>query len=339
MSSTSPTAAMPNPADTLTLADLKNWNRRDQAGNFLPSLAVLGHPVAHSVSPQMHNAALAELAKKYPQLKDWCYFKFDIEPLELHKAFVFLPANNFQGVNLTVPHKGDASAIINANLPTINTVKFTTAGPRGFNTDGFGMVQSLTRDLKVELAGKAVVILGAGGAATGVAEECLRRNCAALWIGNRDATRQTLLIKNLREYLNNGGITNGLQIPKIYGFSPADSPVNDWPDEAIIINATTLGMKRDNVWPLEEKFLDRLRKSTFIFDMVYNREGPTQFVAAASKRGLRAADGLGMLVWQGAKSLCIWLQGVPGVNVEPDDIAPIMKIAAREALNTSARHA
>jgi hypothetical protein len=84
---------------------LKNWNRRDEAGNFLPSLAVLGHPVAHSVSPQMHNAALAELAKKYPSLKDWRYFKFDIEPEELEEALELLKAKNFKGVNLTVPHK------------------------------------------------------------------------------------------------------------------------------------------------------------------------------------------------------------------------------------------
>jgi len=171
---------MPNPADTLTLADLKNWNRRDQAGNFLPSLAVLGHPVAHSVSPQMHNAALAELAKAHPQLRDWCYFKFDIAPEELEESLKILPQKGFVGVNLTVPHKTSPVVLIHADihdrrLLAINTLIGGDNGWLGINSDGYGLIQSLNRDLKIDLRkGAEVVVLGAGGAARSAVMACWR---------------------------------------------------------------------------------------------------------------------------------------------------------------------
>jgi len=356
---------MPNPSETLTLADLENWNRRDAAGNFLPSLAVLGHPVAHSVSPQMHNAALAMLAEKYPQLKEWKYFKFEIKPEELERALSLLSGKNFKGTNVTVPHKqavavqlsqlyeealakmtkGDFDAIRQlANtsrlfeLPaesSANTVVFDRY-PRAYSTDGYGLVQGLKRDLQVLLRGKTVVMLGTGGAASEAAKECVMQGCAVLWIGGRDAEKR----RQLREQVHNRRVRHPMNTPKeakIFDFDLADTTVaKDWPEDVVVINATTLGMKREDPLPLEVSLLG---KRASVFDMVYNRQGPTKLVEAARARDLRAADGLGMLIWQGAKSLTMWLKVHEGLDISPESIAQTMMDAACATLGLPHRHA
>ena len=85
--------------DVLTLADLAAWSRPGTA------LAVLGHPIKHSISPAMHNAALAGLARTNPRFADWRYFRFEVHPDDLPRALDLLHAKHFRGVNLTVPHK------------------------------------------------------------------------------------------------------------------------------------------------------------------------------------------------------------------------------------------
>jgi shikimate dehydrogenase len=325
---------MPNPADTLTLADLKNWNRRDEAGNFLPSLAVLGHPVAHSVSPPMHNAALAELAKTHPALKDWLYFKFEIKPRELEHALGAFHKNNFKGLNLTVPHKivaldwvDDANAEARA-VGAVNTLVAKAAGGwDGFVTDPYGLKMVLSNELQVNLAGKTAVVLGAGGAARSAVVQGLEAKAAAIWIGNRTKDTLTGLLERLQPF-DPGR--------KVRGFDAASPPARDWPKDVVVINATTVGMKRHDPLPFDVKLLG---KDARVFDMVYNRDGPTKFVAAARAHGLRAADGLGMLVWQGAKSLSIWIKAQEGIEVKPEDIAPTMMAAAGAALGLPPRHA
>ncbi len=336
---------MPNPLETLTLRDLENWDRRDEAGNFLPSLAVLGHPVSHSVSPQMHNAALAHLVTQgHEKLKDWCYFKFDIEPdaHELEKVFRLLKQKNFQGLNLTVPLKGLAAMIlllksnISATaLSAVNTVVFTEE-IKALNTDGFGMVEALKHDLKVSLDGRTVVILGAGGAATEVADECIRRKCATLWVGSRDLKKREEMEVRLIQYVHEEFKALPPIAPKVCSFNFTEPPIGEWPEDVIIINATTLGMKSDDPVPFDVK---PLGDKACVMDMVYNRSGPTKLVAAAQARGLRATDGLSMLVWQGAKSLSIWLQSQAALAIQPEVLAPTMMTAACQALGLPPRHA
>jgi shikimate dehydrogenase len=345
---------MPNPADTLTLADLKKWDRLDEKGNYLPSLAVLGHPVAHSVSPQMHNAALQELAKKYPQLKDWGYFKFDVDTVELGNALDptgELAKKNFKGLNLTVPHKSDAAAILsgyNVSLGSeegkdvvqlndfffVNTVTFS-ARLKADNTDDYGLIQAIKRQLKLDLFGKTVVLLGTGGAASAVANKCVAERCAALWVSGRDETKRLMLIERVNQYINSVIQAPNISPAQINGFDISTPPYETWPDDVIVINATTLGLKLDDVLPID---VAKLGERASVMDMVYNRGGPTKLVQGALGRGLHATDGVGMLVWQGAKSLSIWLQA-EGIDVKPEAVARTMMDAACQALDLPPRHA
>ena len=334
MSSTLPTAVMPNPADTLTLADLENWNRRDEAGNFLPSLAVLGHPVAHSVSPPMHNAALKELAKQHPALKDWEYFKFEVKPRELERALASFSKNKFLGLNLTVPHKIVALDFVAQASPearaagAVNTLVAKKDGAwEGFVTDPYGLGAALTKELAVNLPGKVAVVLGAGGAARSAVVHCLEARAAVVWVGNRTKNNLADLLEQLRPF-DKGN--------RVRGFDAASPPAQAWPKDVVVINATTVGMKRHDPLPFDVTLVG---KNACVYDMVYNREGPTKFVAAARARGLRAADGLGMLVWQGAKSLSIWIKAQEGIEIKPEDVAPTMMEAACAALGLPNRHA
>src|SRR5688572_20032111 len=172
-------------ASVLTLHDLETWSR---AGT---SLAVLGHPIKHSISPAMHNAALAELVRTESRFADWEYFRFEIHPDNLPRALELLHTKKFRGVNLTVPHKiiaFDRVAEVDAAarpVGAVNTLRWSERGWEGFNTDGYGLATAIQEDLGRTLIGANVILLGAGGAARGAAVECLQRYCAALHVGNR----------------------------------------------------------------------------------------------------------------------------------------------------------
>src|SRR5687767_9951246 len=141
----------------LTLQHLETWSR---AGT---SLAVLGHPIKHSISPAMHNAALAELATHDSRFADWEYFRFDIHPDSLPHALEVLHAKKFLGVNLTVPHKiiafGRLAEIDPAARPVgaVNTLRWSERGWHGFNTDGYGLATAVHESLGAQLAGANVI--------------------------------------------------------------------------------------------------------------------------------------------------------------------------------------
>ncbi|MBL4576222.1 MAG: shikimate dehydrogenase, partial [Opitutaceae bacterium] len=147
----------------LTLEHLKNWTFTGTP------LAVLGFPIHHSISPAMHNAALAEMAKTHPELSDWQYFRFEVHPDELPQALKTLHQHNFLGINLTLPHKIIAFKEIDhidataQPIGAINTLRWTPQGYEGFNTDGYGLEHGLREDLQATLENAHVILLGAGG--------------------------------------------------------------------------------------------------------------------------------------------------------------------------------
>ncbi|HEX2852714.1 MAG TPA: shikimate dehydrogenase [Opitutaceae bacterium] len=299
-------------SSVLTLRDLEAWTRPGV------SLTVLGHPIKHSVSPPMHNAALAEMTRADPRFADWKYFRFEIPPDDLPRALELLHAKKFRGINLTVPHKVLAFDLVTEIDPAartigaVNTLRWTEQGWHGFNTDGYGLATAVRETLGCELGGTDVVLLGAGGAARGAAVECLQHKCASLWIANRTPENLEALLGVLQPVARN--------IP-LHGFSPS-LPPSHLPAGALVINATSAGLRPGDPSPID---LARLPRPAAVYDMIYNPP-VTPLLAAASALGIPQANGLSMLVHQGARSLEIW-SGVPAART-----APTMLAAVRAAL-------
>jgi len=275
-----------------TLADLNGWSFSGTA------LAVLGHPIAHSLSPVIHNAALAELARRDPRFRYWRYFKFDVAPADLPVALKQFHRLRFRGLNLTVPHKSlaiehlaEGDALVHA-AGAANTLIATEAGWSGTNTDGYGLSRALEQRLKISVAGANVILLGAGGAARGAAVECLRAHAASLWIGNRTQNTLNTLLAELQPLAGETALG---------GFDLARPPA-DLPAGALVINATSVGLKPDDPSPVD---LDRLSKPRAVFDMIY-RATPTALLQQAARLGVSHSDGLAMLVHQGARALQRW---------------------------------
>ncbi|HWA86831.1 MAG TPA: shikimate dehydrogenase [Opitutus sp.] len=281
---------------------------------------MLGHPIAHSVSPPMHNAALAGLARRDRTFAAWRYFRFDVPPDALPDALDRLHAANFFGLNLTVPHKVIAfDRVVEIDpdavpVGAVNTLLRTPRGWRGHNTDGYGLATAVREDLGIDLAGTHVLLVGAGGAARAAAVECLRRGCASLAIANRTSANLDALLAVLAPVVRATGIL-------ARGFTPTTAPV-DLPAGTLVINATSLGLRESDTAPID---LAALPRPAGVFDMIYNPP-QTALLRAAAALGIPHADGLSMLVHQGAKSLEIW-SGIPAAQT-----APAMHTAARAAL-------
>jgi len=277
-----------------TLADLDNWNFSGIA------LAVLGHPIKHSISPAMHNAALAELTKSDKQFATWRYFRFDVPPEDLPRALELLRAKNFRGLNLTVPHKVIAfdriAAIDPAAQPigAVNTLLATDNGWKGFNTDGHGLATGIRTDLGLDVGGTDIILLGAGGAARGGAVACLQNKCRSLWIANRTVANRDALLKALMP------VANGIPL---HGFDPANLPA-ELPASAIVINATSAGLKDTDTPPAD---LAKFPRPAGVYDMIYNPP-QTKLLAQAEQLGIPNSNGLSMLIHQGAKALSLWTQ-------------------------------
>ena len=301
-----------NADPVLTLADLERWTFAGTA------LAVLGHPIGHSLSPPMHNAALRAAARRDARFSRWRYFRFDVEPAELPRALEAFAAARFRGINLTVPHKVLAVDLIDVVDPSaraigaVNTLRRTRNGWRGFNTDGYGLEEAVVESLGLGLRGRAVVLVGAGGAARGAAVQCLASRCQSLWICNRTPENLAALLKTLRPLAG--------KIP-LRGFSPEAIP-EDLPAGALVINATSAGLKASDPLPLD---LRRLPRPGAVYDMIYN-PAQTRFLGVARSLKLPHSNGLGMLVHQGAKALELW------TGIAADTTSPTMRRAARYAL-------
>lgn len=295
-----------------TLSDLEKWSFNGTA------LAVLGHPIKHSISPPMHNAALAEMARTEPQFKAWRYFRFDIPPDDLPRALDLFREKKFLGLNLTVPHKTLAvkhvSKIDDAARPigAVNTLKNTAPGWHGYNTDGYGLSAGIRETLGCNIQEQHIILLGAGGAARGAAVECRQRATPSLWIGNRTKENLDALLKDI------GSSSAHPASPR--GFDPHNPPV-DLPTGALVINATSAGLRPTDEPPID---LSRIPRPAAVYDMIYNPP-ETRLLAQARSLNIPAANGLSMLIHQGARALEIWSE-------RPVPVA-IMRDAATAALN------
>jgi shikimate dehydrogenase len=285
--------------EVYTLADLRKWEEIDPPIR----LGVLGDPVAHSLSPQMQNAALKSCKI------DMQYARFQISPDELQSALDLIRQLNFVGVNVTTPHKIAASKLMDevddnaTRIGAINTVGVDNAKLRGYNTDGKGFARAIRQEFAVDLRDLQVMILGGGGVARAIALQCARENCERLVIANRTFVTGQKLAEELREYFAG---------PRVLGPVPRLQAI-PWEEAAIrfqiahldlIVNAMLLGLNRSDPSPIPARLL---APHLMVYDTVY-REGRTPFVAAAIEAGARSANGFSMLLHQGALAFEIWFE-------------------------------
>ncbi|MGC6424255.1 MAG: shikimate dehydrogenase [Lentimonas sp.] len=261
-------------------------------------LAVLGHPIKHSVSPVMHNAALAKMRAQDSRFTDWTYFRFEVPPEDLPEALPLFHKHNFLGLNLTIPHKVDALSLIKGISPdaecmgAVNTLVWDEFGYDGFNTDGYGLKTGLMQDLGVSMKGATVVLLGSGGAARAAAVQCVLDGCEKLYIGNRTPER-------LQSVMNVVGAMRGGEVAEAFAID--DFP-KELPDAGVVVNATSLGLRESDPAPMD---VAQLSLGWKVYDMIYN-PAQTTLLKEATAHGLATANGLSMLVHQGARSLEIW---------------------------------
>ncbi len=289
--------------DRYTLADIENWQAIVREVDPPIRLGVFGDPVAHSLSPQMQNAAL-----KHCQI-EMQYARFHIRPNELASAVSFLTGLDFAGVNLTVPHKIAAVGLVdelNENakrIGAVNTVKINQGKLIGLNTDGRGFSRAIREEFSVDLRDLRVLILGAGGAGRAIALQCAQENCERLVLANRTFDKAKKLADDLVGFFAG---------PKVFGPVPRLHAI-PWEEQAIrfqighvdlIVNATPIGLNRSDSSPIPAQLL---APHLMIYDTIYS-ESRTPFVSAATEAGARAANGLSMLLHQGALSFEIWFQ-------------------------------
>lgn len=277
---------------TYSLDDLKSWNAQGEW------LAVLGYPIRHSLSPHMHNAALDTMSLEEAVYRNWQYVRFEIPVEQLEEALQLLHKHKFRGVNLTIPHKVEALKYIYAldghaeALGAVNTLKWEQTGYCGYNTDGYGMETAISRNLDVSLHAMPVVLLGAGGASRAAAIQCLEKGCPELWIGNRSRARLDALLASVKQAYPDAPVKGFL----------FEEGVSFLPKTALLINATSSGLKPDDRAPVDFAYFST---ESVLFDMIYNPE-TTVSMKAALGAGMRACNGLDMLIYQGARALEIW---------------------------------
>ena len=241
----------------------------------------------------MHNAAFAALGL------NWRYLAFEVDPKNLRAAIAGARAMNFAGLNLTVPHKLlavdmvdelDVSAKVWGAVNTIRFEKTEDGKVRavGFNTDAGAIVTSLRDDLQVELRGAKVLLLGAGGAGRTAALKLAAENVAELFLVNRTASKAEEIAGEIKRQFPSVKVSVGY--PKT--------------EMDLLLNATSLGLKPGDGSPLDEREFS-FKQAAAAYDMIY-QPAETKFLAAAKAAGCRVANGIGMLVHQGAKAFEIW---------------------------------
>jgi len=268
--------------------------------------AVFGHPIAHSQSPRIHAAFARQTGQEMA-------YDAILAPLDGFADSVarFIAAGG-RGANVTVPFKEDAFKLAGRLSPraqragAVNTLCFDADGILGDNTDGAGLLADLTRNLHCTLAGKRILLLGAGGAARGVIEPLLEQQPAALVIANRTVGRAQELAELFGHAMNHRGVT-------ACGFEAAEPPFD------LVINATAASLAGE-LPPLSPRVFT---PDTLAYDMMYGRDTP--FLAFAREHGAATADGLGMLVEQAAEAFYLWR------GVRPDT-APVIAALRQDRL-------
>jgi shikimate dehydrogenase len=266
-------------------------------------LGVIGHPIAHSLSPVMHNAAIAHLNL------DYVYLALPVSPAELANAMAGFAAIGLRGFSVTIPHKQAIMPFL-SNISTVakvvgavNTVSRTEQGWSGTNTDVEGFLAPL-QALPREWTQTTAVVLGNGGAARAVVAGCAQLGCAHIRVVGRNPQKlQAFLDSWLENAAVNLSVHTWDELP-------------NWLSQAdLLVNTTPIGMSpHGDASPLSSDEMKPLPERAIAYDLIYTPR-PTRFLQQAGTQGLTTIDGLEMLVQQGAAALQLWLQQPAPVDV------------------------
>ena len=266
-------------------------------------LGVIGHPVEHTSSPVMHNAALQALGL------DYAYVAFHVLPEDLQAALRGMRAFQLRGLNVTVPHKQAVMAELDEIsaeariIGAVNTIANEDGRLCGYNTDGYGFIESLRQEGGLEELPAQVVLLGAGGAARAILYALLQRpEVEKIVLLNRTVDRAEALAGDLDP--------TGVRV-EVEGLEEHDG--SGIRDAGLLINSTSMGMHpNEHSSPLRNAAC--LHAELLVLDIVY-KPLRTRLMEQAEAVGARVLNGLGMLVFQGARSFEIWTGEKPPVEV------------------------
>jgi shikimate dehydrogenase len=288
--------------DRYTLADLERWTEVVRDIDPPVRLGVFGDPVAHSLSPQMQNAALRACDTNMQ------YARFHIRTNELRSALGFLRELDFVGINLTVPHKIatlpqiDAADESATRCGAVNTVHLRDKELIGSNTDAEGFSRAVRHEFSIDLRDLRVLIIGTGGGAgRAIAWQCALENCERLVLANRTPAKANALVEQLRPFFVAPRVLG--PVARLEALAWDESALRaQLPDIDLIVNATPLGMNPSDPVPVPARLL---APHHIVFDCVY-APSRTKLLHAADEAGARGANGLSMLLYQGALSFSIW---------------------------------
>jgi shikimate dehydrogenase len=262
-------------------------------------VGVIAHPVEHTLSPPMHNAEFRRLGL------DWVYVPWDVLPENLPAAVKGLRALGVAGFNVTIPHKQAIMPLLDRIeyeaevIGAVNTVTCTGGVLTGFNTDMYGWQEDIQQDISLE--GRAVCLLGVGGAARAVSVGAYRAGAPRLVLAHRpdDDGQAEALAAHLREKCR------GAEVETVSLDSAACSDL--FRSCQVVVNATPVGMASSPGSPVPA---DWLHNGQYLYDVIYT-PAETELMRAARAAGCRVRGGLGMLARQGAMAFKLWTGTAP----------------------------
>lgn len=253
-------------------------------------VGLIGHPVEHSFSPPMHNAAFQKLGM------DWAYVAFDVETENLGEAITGAQALNIKGFNVTIPHKIEVMRYLDdldevaRLIGAVNTIDFKNL--KGYNTDGIGAVKAIEEVGSIK--NKNVVVAGAGGASRAISFYLAKFGASSITILNRNVKKA----ENLAGDVLASGLTGDVNSGSV---SQIDNCLND---ADILVDTTPLGMDpHTDDEPIAKA--ENMHEDLIVFDAVYN-PNETVLIKEAIKADAKPVYGIKMLLYQGAESFKIW---------------------------------
>ncbi len=263
---------------------------------------LVGHPVEHSFSPPMHNAAFQSLGM------DWAYVAFDVNPNDLSSAIEGAKSLNIKGFNVTIPHKIEVMRYLDELdevaelIGAVNTIDFKNL--KGYNTDGIGAVRAIEEVTSIK--NKDVVVAGAGGASRAISFYLAKFGASSITILNRNTDKAQNLARDVLASDLIGDVK-----------SDSISEINrHLPDADILVDTTPLGMDPHiNDEPIATS--DNMHEDLVVFDAVYN-PNETVLIKQAIKAGAKPVYGIKMLLYQGAESFKIWTGRDAPIDVMED---------------------